>query len=529
MNAFRALTCTSTFAALCVLTFSAAAKEPIEIRQAGFIDPLTTQVGNIAEAKLSSEAATRAALDRIEKIDRSGPKINSIIAVNPNAIAIAKKLDSKQKRGEALGILHGAPVLLKDNIESADPMATTAGSLALKNNITNRDSTVAAKLRAAGAVILGKTNLSEWANIRSSKSTSGWSAIGGLTRNPHVLDRNACGSSSGSAAAVAAGLAFAAIGTETDGSITCPASVNGIVGFKPSVGMISRRHIIPISHSQDTAGPMTQTVSDAALIMTALAGSDPNDPATADADKHLADFVVVLDLNALRGTRVGLVDMPGVDKTLQEQARARLRSAGATVVDVSINPQDYETLGNAEFDVLQTELKAGLQSYLQSTDPAKVKVRSLADVIAFNAKNAGVELKYFGQETFEAANKKKGLKDPSYLASLSLIQRLSQPEGLDLIFARNQIQILVGQTNSPAWLSTLGKGDDFKLPSMSRLPAVAGYPHLTVPLGKVGELPVGLSFIGPKWTDAQVLAYGFAFEQGGRSLRVRPKFLPSVK
>jgi amidase len=492
-------------------------------------NPLTEQAQALASGALTSVAAVSAALHRIESIDRSGPRVNAILAINPNAMDLAIQLDTELAQRGPRGPLHGVPVLLKDNIESADPVPTTAGSLALKYNFTDRDSTVMQKLRAAGAVMLAKTNLSEWANIRSNKSTSGWSAIGGLTRNPHVLDRNTCGSSSGSAAAIAAGLAFAAIGTETDGSITCPASINGIVGFKPTLGLVSRRHIVPISHSQDTAGPMTRSVRDAALLLNVIAGSDAADAATIEADQHRQDYLQALNPKALAGVRVGVVTMPGVSAALMQTAQARLQAAGAILVPITIRPADYSALGDAEFKVLLTELKADLQSYLTSLPAARVTVRSLQDVIAFNQKNAQAELLHFGQETFQAAEKQKGLTDPDYLKARADSLRLATTEGLDKMFATYQIQILVGQTNSPAWTSTLGKGDAFALPSMSRLPAVAGYPHLTVPMGAINHLPVGLSFIGLKWRDAEVLAAGYAFEQAGPSLLVKPEFLDQVE
>jgi amidase len=488
---------------------------------------LSEQAAALAEGRTTSVALTRAYLDRIERLDRKGPRINAVLALNPDALAQAAALDAERAAGKIRGPLHGVPILLKDNIETLDPMPTTAGSLALKDNVTGRDATLVARLRAAGAVILGKTNLSEWANIRSSKSTSGWSAVGGLTRNPHVLDRNSCGSSSGSGAAMAAGFAAATIGTETDGSVTCPASINGIVGLKPTVGLVSRTYIVPISHSQDTAGPMTATVRDAALMLNVIAGSDPQDKATEEADARKPDYAAQLSPDGLKGLRIGLVSMQGVNARLITQARVRLEKAGAVIVPLPVDPRAFGDLGEAEFKVLLTELKADLGSYLSSLPSGKVPHKSLADVIAFNKANAATELAHFGQETFELAESAKGLEDPDYLKARAKSLQLAGKDGIDRILAEKKIDLVVGQTNGPAWRSTLGKGDAFSLPSLSTLPAVAGYPHLTVPMGRIRNLPVGLSFIGPKWSDALVLRAGHAFEQAGPSLKPAPRFLPT--
>jgi amidase len=490
---------------------------------------LSSLADAIAKGEMSSERAVRNYLQRIADIDDSGAMLNAVLALNPNAIKDARRLDRERKAGKIRGPLHGVPILLKDNIESADPMATTAGSLALKNNITGRDAPLVARLRAAGAVILGKTNLSEWANIRSNKSTSGWSAVGGLTKNPHSLLHNTCGSSAGSGAAMAAIMAAGTVGTETDGSITCPASINGIVGFKPTVGLVSRRFVVPISQTQDTAGPMTLTVQDAALMLTAMAGSDPQDTATAEADRRKVDYVQALSKTGLKGLRVGLVEMQGVDATLIAAAKARLKAAGAIVVPLPINPADYRELGEAEFKILLAELKADLANYLQNLPKGKVRHKTLADIIAFNKANASNELQHFDQATFELAEATGGLDAADYQLAKATARRLSREEGLDKIFASNKLDLIVGQTNSPAWLSTLGKGDAFALPSLSRLPATAGYPHLTVPMGAVNGLPVGLSFIGLQWQDAKVLSAGYAFEQAGPDLRVTPKDISRPK
>jgi amidase len=504
------------FALLLAASAPAMATAPVEQQT------LSTLAEAIAKGETSSEEAVKAYLKRISEIDDSGPTLNAVLAINPDAVAEARTLDAERAAGQLRGPLHGVPVLLKDNIESRE-LPTTAGSLALVNNFTGRDAPLVAKLRAAGAIILGKTNLSEWANIRSENSTSGWSAVGGLTKNPHSLSHNTCGSSSGSGAAMAAMLAAGTVGTETDGSITCPASINGVVGFKPTVGLISRRHIVPISHTQDTAGPMTLNVRDAALMLSAMAGSDSEDNATAEADVRRIDYAAALSRDGLKGKRVGLVDMPGVDPKLIASAKARLLAAGATIIALPINAADQGALGQAEFKILLTEFKSDLAAYLQSL-PAHVRVRSLTDVIRFNKDYADVELRHSGQDIFEQADREAGLDDAAYLEALAKAGHLARAEGLDGLFKKLKLDLIVGQTNSPAWLSTLGKGDAFALPSLSRLPAVAGYPHLTVPLGTVNGLPVGLSFIGLQWQDAKVLSAGYAFEQAGPDLRVVPQF-----
>ncbi len=408
-------------------------------------------------------------------------------------------------------------------------MATTAGSLALKDNDPGRDSAVAARLRAAGVVILGKTNLSEWANFRSTSSISGWSAVGGQTRNAYDPARSPCGSSSGSAVAVAAGLAAAAIGTETDGSITCPAAVNGLVGFKPTVGLVSRTHIVPISHSQDTAGPITLTVRDAAVLLTAMAGSDPADPATSEADARKTDYAAALDAGSLKGARIGVLRFaagfhPETDAVF-EAALAALRAAGAVLVDITDGP-DKKALGAAEGLVLRTEFKADLEAYLASTSPAQVKTRTLADLIAFNRAHADAEMPLFGQELFELSEATKGLADPAYLEALKTGRRLAGAEGIDRMLAANQLAVLVAPTLGPPGLIDPVLKDRFVGGGAGQLAAVAGYPHLTVPMGSVGALPVGLSFIGPAWSDAQVLSLGYAFEQA--TLARRAAEFPAV-
>jgi amidase len=482
----------------------------------------------------SSEAMTRAYLARIAAVDDAGPRLNAVIALMPGALAEARQRDVERKAGKLRGPLHGIPILIKDNIEVSGPVPTTAGSLALKNNVTNRDAPLVARLRAAGAVIIGKTNLSEWANIRSGDSSSGWSAIGGLTRNPHVLNRNSCGSSSGSGAGIAASLAAAAVGTETDGSIVCPSGTNGIVGFKPTVGLVSRTHIIPISHSQDTAGPMTLSVKDAATMLSVMAGSDPADPATAEADARKTDYAAGLSSTALKGARIGVLrDQIGSNTaiiSLFDAAIAKMKSAGAEIVEIKDSRQGLDGLGEAEFTVLLYELKADMKAYL-ATLPKGAKggqPRSLADVIAFNKANAGAELQWFDQSTFERAEALGGLDDPAYKNALDRSRRLAGPEGIDRLMKDHKVDILIGVTNGPAWTSDLVTGDHFSGPGVSQMPAVAGYPHLTVPMGAIQGLPIGLSFIGTKWGDAKVLSTGYAYEQLTKA-HIRPKYLPSIE
>ncbi|TXC73651.1 amidase [Sphingorhabdus soli] len=484
----------------------------------------------MARGDTTSEAITAGYLARIAAIDDAGPTLNAVIATMPDALDQARARDAERAAGQVRGPLHGIPILIKDNIEAAGPLPTTAGSIALADNVTNRDAPMIARLKAAGAIILGKTNLSEWANIRSGNSTSGWSAVGGLTKNPHVLDRNTCGSSAGSGAAMAAGLAAGTIGTETDGSITCPSGVNGVVGFKPTVGLVSRTYIVPISHSQDTAGPMTGSVRDAAMMLTAMAGSDPADPATAEADLHKTDFAAALDPDWLAGKRIGvLIDQIGDDPSIHsilDEALATLRAKGAEIVEISDSNAGMDTLGDDELEILMVELKADLDAYLAST-PAAVKTRTLADLIAFNEAHADTEMRYFGQELFTLAQGKPGLDDAGYIKTRDAARTLAGPDGIDRLMRTYKVDVLMGVTNGPAWLSTLGKGDAYSGPSVSQLPAVAGYPHLTVPGGTIGDLPVGISFIGGKWQDAKVLSAGYAFEQA-RPRIVTPSFIATT-
>jgi amidase len=475
-------------------------------------------------AAQTAEAETNAAIARIKSHDS---KIHAVIALDPTAIDQARSIDQQPR---VHGLLFGYVILLKDNIEAAGPLPTTAGSLALLNNVTHRDAPLVKRLRSADAVILGKTNLSEWANIRSNASISGWSAVGGQTRNPYALDRDPCGSSSGSAAAVSAGEVEAAIGTETDGSITCPAAVNGVVGLKPTVGLISRSGIVPISHSQDTAGPITANVSTAARVLTVIAGADPNDPATKDADAHISNYVAALKPDALKGARIGVLRFAtgwsaATDKVFG-QALSVLRAQGAILVDVS-DFKDRDKISEAEAIVLNTELKVDLNNYLANT-PKTVKTRTLADLIAFNESHADRELSLFGQETFVKAEATKGLDDPAYQTARASSLRMAGPEGIDAILAKDHLDALVCPTMPPAWKIDAANGDQIGGGGAGGLAAVSGYPHLTVPMGVVMGLPVGLSIIGPAWSEARLLSYGYAYEQASQ-INVKPHFLPSIE
>jgi amidase len=479
--------------------------------------------GTAAQAAGPAETATAAAIARVEALN---PKVNAVIALDPTALDQARALDRQRK---VHGPLFGLPVLIKDNIDTKGPLPTTAGSLALKDNVTNRDAPVVAGLRSQGAVILGKTNLSEWANIRDGTSISGWSAVGGQTRNPFALNRGPCGSSSGSGAAVGAGMVTAAIGTETDGSVTCPASINGIVGLKPTLGLVSRTHVVPISHSQDTPGPMTADVRTAALLMNAIAGSDPADPATREADAHRSDYVAALDAGALKGKRIGVLRWAtGGDAQVTavfNQALDVLKAQGAVLVDVE-KPKDHEAMGRDELIVLLTELKVDLADYLATAAPA-VKVRTLADVIAFNKDNAR-ELGLFGQSLFEAAETSTGLKDPDYVAALARSKQLAGPQGIETMLAAAEAVALVAPTAGPApILDVVGRNEGGGI-GAGNYAAIAGTPHLTVPMGDVKGLPVGLSFLGPKWSEAQLFGLGYAYEQAA-GIKLKPGFPGSIE
>lgn len=483
----------------------------------------------LSAGRTTSEALVAAFLARIEAMDRTGPTLQAVISLNPAATADARALDAERRAGRVRGPLHGIPVLLKDNIETRE-LPTTAGSLALSQNATGRDSPMAARLREAGAILLGKTNLSEWANYRSTRSISGWSAVGGLVRNPYALDRNACGSSSGSGAAAAASYAAAAIGTETSGSIVCPSSMNGLVGLKPTVGLVSRTGVVPISHTMDTPGPMVRSVMDAALVLTAIAGSDPADPATAEADRRRQDYTAGLKPGALAGRRLGILRIgvgghPGTDK-LFEQALADLRAAGAELIDIQ-QPPDQQAIGATTGVIMQTEFKAGIASYLATAAPA-VQVRTLADLIAYNKQNAEREMPLFGQEIFELSEARNGLDDPKYLEALATGKRLTGPEGIDRMLATDRLDAIVAITGGPAAFTDpagVSRGAAINVPTI--LPALSGYPHLTVPMGLANGLPVGLSFIGAAWSEADLLAMGYGYEQATKR-RVAPTYTPSL-
>jgi amidase len=483
----------------------------------------------MAAGELTARGITEAYLARIEALDRQGPTLRSVIEANPDALARADALDGERKARGARGPLHGIPVLLKDNVDTADRNTTTAGSLALEGSVPPRDAFVAARLRAAGAVLLGKANLSEWANFRSSHSSSGWSGRGGQCRNPYALDRNPCGSSSGSAVAVSASLCPVAVGTETDGSIVCPSTTNGIVGIKPTLGLVSRAGIVPISHTQDTAGPMGRTVADAAALLSAIAGVDPRDPATAAARGHIeADYGRFVDPSGLRDARIGVARNlagfhPAVD-ALFDKALAEITRQGAELVDPADVPH-VDELGDPEFEVLLYEFKADLNAYLAALGPA-APVKTLADVIAFNEAHREREMPYFGQDTFLKAEEKGPLTTPAYREALATCRRLARAEGLDAILEKHTLDALVAPTGGPAWLTDLVDGDHY-VGGNSTPAAVAGYPSLTVPMGFVFGLPVGLSFIGRPWSEGLLVRLASAFERATRHRRP-PDFRSTV-
>ena len=503
----------------------AAQVQAFELEEATIAD---LQAG-MSSGKFSSRAITEKYLARIERIDHQGVALNSVLEINPEAEAIAESLDRERKERKVRGPLHGVPVLIKDNIDTADKMQTTAGSLALLASRPLKDSFVAQKLREAGAVILGKTNLSEWANIRSSHSSSGWSGRGGQTKNPYALDRNPCGSSSGSGAAVAANLCAAAIGTETDGSVVCPASANGIVGIKPTLGLVSRSGIIPIAHSQDTAGPMTRTVRDAAILLTALAGVDARDSATADSVGKATDYTKFLDPNGLKGARIGIARKyfgfnDAVDR-IMEHMIDEIKKQGAVIVD----PADLESYGkfdDTELTVLLYELKADLNIYLAGRGPES-RVRSLKEVIEFNAHNPEKEMPYFGQDLFIKAEAKGPLTSNEYLDALEANRRLSRREGIDEVMNKLHLDAILAPTGGPPWLTDLANGDHSSGGS-SNAAAVAGYPNINLPAGFVFGMPIGISFFGRAWSEPTLLKLAYSFEQATRA-RKTPQFLPSVK
>lgn len=484
----------------------------------------------LASGKYTAVRLVEMYLERIDAVDRQGPTLRSILETNPEALDIARTLDEERRGGNLRGPLHGIPVLVKDNLDTADQMSTTAGSLALEGVSRHRDSFVVQRLRAAGAVLLGKTNLSEWANFRSTRSTSGWSGRGGLCINPFALDRNPCGSSSGSGVAVSANLAAVAIGTETDGSIVCPSNANGLVGIKPTLGLVSRTGIIPIAHSQDTAGPMGRTVRDAAIVLGAITGMDPDDPATgASESRSHTDYTPFLVEDGLEGARIGVVREAfgfhdRVD-ALMESALEAMRAQGATLVDPA-NVAPNEDLDASELEVLLYEFKADLNVYLAGLGP-DVPVHSLAELIAFNESHRDEEMPYFGQELFHRAEAKGPLSTPEYQEALALCRRLSRDEGIDAVMDKHELDALVAPTGGPAWVNDLVNGDHFGGGS-STLAAVAGYPNITVPAGQVFGLPVGISFFGRAWSEPTLLELAYSFEQATRHRRA-PRFLPTAE
>ena len=484
----------------------------------------------IKSGQFTARSIAEKYIARIEEIDKNGPSLHSVIELNPDALKIADALDKELKEKGSRGPFHGIPILIKDNIDTADKMATTAGSLALVGSRPPADAFLVQQLIRAGAVILGKTNLSEWANIRSNHSTSGWSGRGGLTKNPYVLDRNTSGSSSGSAVAVTANLCVVAVGTETDGSIVSPSSINGIVGIKPTVGLVSRSGIIPIAHSQDTAGPIARTVRDAAILLGALTGVDEQDKVTQESNKKsFTDYTQFLDPNGLKGARIGVVRkyfgfLSHVDVVI-EQALDVLKQQGAVLVE----PADIPTLGkfdDSEFTVLLYELKADMNAYLARLGPG-APVHSLKEIIEFNEKNSAQEMPYFGQETFLKAEAKGSLQTKEYLDALKNNHRLSRKEGIDAVMNKYKIDALVAPTESPAWVTDLILGDHF-IGGSSTAAAVAGYPSITVPAGFVFGLPVGISFFGRAWSEPVLIKLAYAFEQASRN-RKPPRFLPTVE
>src|SRR5215468_11134331 len=483
----------------------------------------------MSSGKHTAHAIAQKYLDRIDDIDKRGPKVNSVIELNPDALTIANEMDRERKAGHVRGPLHGIPVLIKDNIDTHDRMMTTAGSLALEGSIAPQDATVAKKLRDAGAVILGKTNLSEWANFRSSHSSSGWSGRGGQTKNPYVLDRNPCGSSSGTGAGISANLAAIGVGTETDGSVVCPSNANSLVGIKPTLGLISRAGIIPIAHSQDTAGPMCRTVTDAVILLAALVGVDSRDDATKVSDGKVSLDARIVNPDGLKGARIGVQRKSfgfndAVDKLMNECIDV-IKRLGATVVD----PADIPTQGkfdDTELEVLLYEFKADLNKYLAALG-ANAPVKSLKDIIDFNEKNRDRELPYFGQDTMVKAQAKGPLTEKKYLDALAKNHLMSRTQGIDAVMTKNKLDAIIAPTGGPAWPTDWVNGDHFT-GGYSTASAVAGYPHITVPAGYVFGMPVGISFFGRAWSEPTLIKFAYDFEQATKARRP-PQFLPTAK
>jgi amidase len=510
---------------------NAAAPQPADVKSFELEEITIPELQDgMKSGKFTARSLVERYLARIDEIDKRGPAVNAIIDLNPDALSIADALDQERKTKGPRGPLHGIPVLIKDNIDTADRMMTTAGSLALVGSKPPKDSFVAQKLRVAGAVILGKTNLSEWANIRSSHSVSGWSGRGGLTRNPYALDRNPCGSSSGTGAGISANLAAAGIGTETDGSIVCPSSANGLAGIKPTVGLVSRSGIIPISHSQDGTGPMCRTVRDAAILLGALTGVDPQDAATAaSAGKSQTDYAQYCDPRGLKGARIGVARKyfgfnDAVD-TLMEQALGVMKQQGATLVD----PADIATLGKfdeSELLVFMYELKADLNAYLARLGP-NAPVHTLQDIIDFNEHNRQKEMPYFGQDLFLKAQAKGPLTEKEYVEALAKNHQLTRTEGIDALMDQYKLDAIVAPTGGPAWLTDLINGDH-SAGGSSNAAAVAGYPNINVTAGFVSGLPVGISFFGRAWSEPTLIKLAYSFEQATKA-RQAPRFLPSIR
>jgi amidase len=502
---------------------SAAAASPDSLLEAG----VREQGAAMAAGKISSQQLVRRYLARIAAVDKAGPQLNAVIELNPDALTIAADLDRERKAGKLRGPLHGIPVLLKDNIATGDKMSTSAGSLALSGVRATKDAFVAGRLRAAGAVIIGKTNLSEWANMRSTHSVSGWSGRGGQTKNPHALDRNPSGSSSGSGAAIAASLATLAVGTETDGSIVSPSASCGIVGIKPTLGLVSRSGIIPIAHSQDTAGPMTRSVADAALMLAAMTGVDSDDAVTGESRGKAGDYAAALRLDGLRGKRIGVArnffgGSTAIDGIVEKEL-AVLKAQGAILVDVKL--PNIDKYGDSEMEVLLHEFKPDLAAYLAGYAP-HAPVKNMADVIAFNEKNATREMRYFGQEHLIAAEGKEGLDAKPYREALANNLRYSREEGIDQVMREHKLDALVAPTGGLAWLTDYINGDHYGM-SFSSPAAVAGYPHVTVPAGFARGLPVGISFVGGAWSEATLIGMAYAYEQASKRRRA-PAFPASV-
>ena len=492
-------------------------------------------ISDLQEGMQSGELTARRLAElyseRISEIDKNGPYINSVIEMNPDALEIADSLDAERKAGKVRGPLHGIPILIKDNIDTADRMQTTSGSLALEGHIAAKDAFIVKQLRKAGALILGKTNLSEWANFRGKRSVSGWSSRGGLTRNPYALDRSACGSSSGSGAAVAANLCAAAVGTETDGSVICPAQTNGIVGIKPTLGLLSRSGIIPIAHSQDTAGPMARTVTDAALLLGAMAGVDGQDPATKGTKKRGGNnYLKQLDRDGLRDARIGVArNMAGTNPRVLkifEHCIEVLKHLGAVVIDPADVP-NFDKFGKTEVDVLHYEFKADLNKYLKTVD-GTCQVHSMEDVIKFNEENSHKVMPYFGQEHMITAQGTKSLRDKKYRDALAKNLRLTRKEGIDAAIRKHKLDAIIVPSGGPAWLIDLVDGDSNNWDMESTSPAaVAGYPHITVPAGFVFGLPVGISFFAGAWQEPTLIKFAYAFEQATQYRR-QPRYLPTA-